>query len=142
MLSYIFCFAFCGLCISSSFISRKFILIISSSIFLLFFFFFFFGPHLWHMDVHRLGVEPELQLQDYATDAGHSHSHSNMGSGLHLLPTPQLVAMPDLNPLSGARDWICLLMDTSQVCNLLSHNLNSPLLHFFVFLSKSPIIQI
>ena len=32
------------------------------SIFLLFFFFFFFflGPHLWHMEVPRLGVKSEL----------------------------------------------------------------------------------
>ena len=27
-----------------------------------------------------------------------------------------------LNPLSGTRDWTCILTDTSWVCNLLSHN--------------------
>ena len=27
-----------------------------------FFFFVFLGPHLWHMEVPRLGVESELQL--------------------------------------------------------------------------------
>ena len=36
-----------------------------------FFFFFFFscflGPHLWHMEVPRLGVELELQLLAYTT---------------------------------------------------------------------------
>ena len=30
------------------------------------FFFFFLGPHLWHMEVSRLGVESELQLLAYA----------------------------------------------------------------------------
>ena len=28
---------------------------------------FFLGPHLWHMEVLRLGVELELQLQAYTT---------------------------------------------------------------------------
>ena len=32
-----------------------------------FFFFYFLGPHLWHMDVPRLGVESELHLQAYTT---------------------------------------------------------------------------
>ena len=30
-------------------------------------FFVFLGPHLWHMDVPRLGVESELQLLATAT---------------------------------------------------------------------------
>ena len=38
------------------------------------------------------------------------NSHSNAGSKLHLLPTPQLTA------LSKARDWTCILMDTSRLC--------------------------
>ena len=29
------------------------------------FFFFFLELHLWHMEVSRLGVKPELQLQAY-----------------------------------------------------------------------------
>ena len=32
------------------------------------------------------------------------------------------------NPLSQARDWTCILMDTSRVRNLMSHNRNSMLL--------------
>ena len=36
-----------------------------SHIFLLFF--FFLGPHLWHMEVPRLGVKLELQLPAYTT---------------------------------------------------------------------------
>ena len=36
--------------------------------FILFFFFFaLLGPHPWHMEVPRLGVESELQLLAYAT---------------------------------------------------------------------------
>ena len=31
-----------------------------------FFFFFFLGPHPWHMEVPRLGVQSELQLPAYA----------------------------------------------------------------------------
>ena len=34
---------------------------------LLFYFFVFLGPHLWHMEVPRLGVELELQLLNSAT---------------------------------------------------------------------------
>jgi len=41
------------------------------------------GPHRWHMEVPRLGGEKGC-------------SHSNTGSELHLQPTPQLTAMPDL----------------------------------------------
>ena len=33
----------------------------------LFFFFVFLGPHLWHMEVPRLGVQWELQLLVYTT---------------------------------------------------------------------------
>ena len=32
-------------------------------VFLIFIYFFFLGPHLWHMEVTRLGVELELQLR-------------------------------------------------------------------------------
>ena len=33
----------------------------------LFFPFFFLGPHLWYMEVPRLGVQSELQVPDYTT---------------------------------------------------------------------------
>ena len=45
-----------------------------------------------------------------AIAAGLYHSHGNVASKLHLRPT-QL-----LNPLSEARDWTCILMNTSRVC--------------------------
>ena len=39
-----------------------------------------------------------------STAASLNHSHSKAGSELHLQPTPQLMATPNLNPLSEARD--------------------------------------
>jgi len=67
-------------------LSRLFLMI-----FLLFFFYFLFlffvflGPHPWHTEVPRLGVELELQR----------HSHSNEESEPHLWPTSQFMAMLD-----------------------------------------------
>ena len=65
-----------------------------------------------------------------AAAAGLGNSHSNARSQPHLRPTPQLAAMLDCDSLSKARDWTCILMDTSQVLNPLSHNRNS--LNFFL----------
>ena len=42
-----------------------------------------------------------------AVATGPCHSHSHMGSELHLRPMPQL---------TKARDWTCVLMDTSRIC--------------------------
>ena len=56
------------------------------------FFFAFSGPHPWHMQVPRLGVESELQLQAYTTamampDPSHIYdlhkAHSNTRSLTH-----------------------------------------------------------
>ena len=76
------------------------------------FLFCFLGPHLWHMEVPKPGVELELELQLLA----------------YTTPT----AMPDLscvydlycnsgqhwilNPLSKTRGRTHILMDTSQIC--------------------------
>ena len=57
-----------------------------------FFFFGFLGPHLWHVEVCRLGVELELQLPAYdaatatwdpSTSANYTTAHSNTGSLTH-----------------------------------------------------------
>ena len=69
------------------------------------------------MEVPRLEVESELQLQAYLT-AWREFTcicslHSSLGQ--HLI----------LNPLSKARDGTCILMDTHQILNSLSHNRNS-----------------
>ena len=77
----------------------------------------FLGPHLW-MEVPRLGVEPELQLPAYATATAKPHL-SHICDLHHSLWQHQI-----LNPLSEARDRICILMDISQVCNMLSYNGN------------------
>ena len=79
------------------------------SFFFLFFFLVFLGPHPWHIEVPRLGVQSELQLPAYTI----------------------ATAMPDLrhvcdlhhsswqhqisNPLSEARDQTRIFMDTSGV---------------------------
>ena len=74
------------------------------------------------MEVPRLGAELELQLPAYTTatatwdlscvfDLHHSSRHCWI-----------------LNPLTEARDGTRILMDTSWVCSLLSHELCKPLL--------------
>ena len=73
-------------------------------------FFFFFGLFRASSWAYRCS-----QAQIRASAASRHHSHSNMGSELRLRPIPQLMAT-SLNPLSEARDWSCILMDTSQVC--------------------------
>ena len=55
-----------------------------------FFFFVFLGPHPWHMEVPRLGVESELQLLAYTT-------------------------CRILNSLSKVRDQTHILMNASRV---------------------------
>ena len=54
--------------------------------------FIFLGPYPWHMEVHRLGDKPELQLPAFAT------ATSNTGSKPRLQPTQQLTATPDPRP--------------------------------------------
>ena len=69
----------------------------------------FLGPHTWHREVPRLGVEVELQLLAYTTptarqDLSHicNPRHSSRQRWIH-------------NPLRGARDRTHVLMDTSQI---------------------------
>ena len=77
--------------------------------FFLFFVFVFLGPHLWPMEVPRLGVELELQLLAYITAAA--------------MPGPSCVCDQHhssghcwiLNARSEARDRTRFPMDTSWV---------------------------
>ena len=71
------------------------------------------------MEVSRLQVELELQLQAYTT-ATATQALSHICDLYHSSGQRQI-----LNPLSEARDPTCILVDTRQVCNLLSHNGNS-----------------
>ena len=75
------------------------------------------------MEVPRIGVQLELQLWAYTTDTATLHL-SHMCNLHHSSRQHQI-----LNPLSQARDQTYVLMDSSQVHNLLSHSGNS----FFFF---------
>ena len=67
------------------------------------------GPHLWHMEVPRLGVKSELQLLAYAiATATWDPSHT-----CDLYHRSRQSWIP--NPLGVARDRTCVLMDTGQV---------------------------
>ena len=78
---------------------------------LVFFLFFFLGPHPKHMESPRLGVKSKLLLPAYTTaiatwDSSHicNPHHSSRQCCI-------------LNPLSEARDWTRVLMDTSRFIN-------------------------
>ena len=84
-----------------------------------FFSFFFLGPHPQHMEVPRLRVKSELQLPTYTT-ATEMQDPSRV-CGLHHSSWQCWI----LNPQSKASDQTWILMDASQIRNLLSHNGNS-----------------
>ena len=87
------------------FIPRCFILF-DEIVFFNFLFFVFLGPHPWHMEVPRLGVE---QLQAFTTfTATWDPSHVR---GLHHRSWEPWI----LNPLSEVRNRTHILMDTSGV---------------------------
>ena len=71
------------------------------------------------MEVPRLGVESELQLLTYATTTA-MRDLSHVCDLHHSSQQCQI-----LNPLSEARDRTYILMDTSQVLNVLGCNGNS-----------------
>ena len=78
------------------------------SFFWFFFFFFgFVGPHLWHMEVPRLGVESQLPAYTTAT-ATWDLSYI---CGLHR--SSWQCQVPD--PLSKVRDRTFILLATSQI---------------------------
>ena len=89
----------------------------------IFFFFFLFGPHLWHMEIPRLGVESELQLPAYtiapatpdpATSVTCTAACSNTGSLTHS-------ARPGIEST--------FLWTQGLVLNPLSHNRNYPIFY-------------
>ena len=73
------------------------------------FFFFFCLSGLQHMELPRLGVESELQLQAYTT-ATAMPDLSHVCNLHHSLQQHWI-----LNPLREARDQTSILMDTSEV---------------------------
>ena len=89
------------------------------------FFFFFLGPPLLHMQVPRLEVESELQLQVYNTAMAMPHPSCIF----HLCCILRQWGI--LNPLREARDGAHILMDTIWFCNLpqRSHNVSHNVSH-------------
>ena len=79
-----------------------------SADFVFVFVFCFLGPHPWHMEVSRLGVDLELQLPVYTTVT--ATSVPSLICDLHHSSRPCQV----LNPLGEARDQTCGLMDTHR----------------------------
>ena len=77
--------------------------------FLCLFCFVFLGLHLQHMHVPKLGVESELKLPAYTT----ATAPWDPGCVCSLCHSSRQCQI--LNPLSGARDQTCILMDTSWV---------------------------
>ena len=61
------------------------------------------------MEISRLGIEPEVQLLTYAT-ATATLDPSQICDLHHSSRQHQI-----LNPLSGAKDWTHILMDTSHI---------------------------
>ena len=79
------------------------------------------------MEFPRLGVESELQLLAYPTAT--ATQDLSCVCNLHHSSWQRLI----LNPVSEARDWTRILMDTSRVCNPLSHDGNSRMFLFLYF---------
>ena len=75
--------------------------------------------HTGHLEVPRLGIKSELQLQAYTTTT--ATRDLSCICDLHC----SLWQFQILNPLSEARDQTLILMDTSQVLNPLTHSGNS-----------------
>ena len=75
------------------------------------FYFVFLGLHLWHMEVHRLGVELEQSLLPYTTATATATPDLRHSWDLRHSSWQRWI----LNPMSKTRDWIHVLMDTSWV---------------------------
>ena len=75
------------------------------------FFFWFLGPHLWHMNVLRLGVESGLQLRAYTTATATTTQDLSHVWDIHHSSWQRRIP----NLLSEARDWTHNLMVTSQI---------------------------
>lgn len=80
------------------------------------------------MEIPRLETESELQLPAYTTAIA-TWDPSDIWDLHH-----SSWQRPILNPLSEARDQTCILMDTSWILNLLSHDGNSAVNSFFYYL--------
>ena len=73
------------------------------------FLFSFFVPYPWHMELHRLGIQLELQLLACAT----ATAIRDLSHVCNLHHSSQQCRT--LSPLSKARAQTCILVDTSWV---------------------------
>ena len=89
------------------------------------FFFCFLGLYSWHMEVPRLGVKSVLQLPAYAT----ATAMEDLSLICNLHHSSQQLRI--LNPLSKARDWTHILMDTSWICSRWATT-GPPVLYFYM----------
>ena len=76
----------------------------------LFIYFCFLGLHAQHMEAPRLGAELELQLLAYTTATATATRDVSRVFNLHYSLWQRQIP----EPLSEARDRICILIDTSQ----------------------------
>ena len=99
--------------------------------------FFFLGPHLWHMEVPRLGAESELQLPAYATAT--ARRDPSCICNIHHSSWQYWI----LYPQSKARDWTHNLMVPSQISFCCSTT-GTPLIHFllFIYFTSNTLIQL
>ena len=79
-------------------------------IFLFFFFFFFLFSFFGPPGAYR-NFPARCWIRAAAVSLHHSHSNSNTISKPHLWHSSQQYRI--LNPLSDARDWTCIVMDTT-----------------------------
>ena len=112
----------CSNSVNNNLLSHSFVGL-KSKIRVLSFFSFYLVLHLQHMEVPRLGTGLELQPLAYATAT--AMRDLSFVCNLHCSSWQLWI----LNLPRGARDQTQILMDTSRVCNLLSHNGNSPGYH-------------
>ena len=98
-------------CISplTLFVLKIVLIILGSSFIYVFVSVVYLGPHQWHMEVPRLGIESELQLLAYTTAT--AMPDPSRLCDLHQNSQQCWI----LNPLSKARDQTCELMDTSWI---------------------------
>ena len=78
-------------------------------VFIYLFIYLFLGLHLWHIEISRLGVESELQLQAYTTAT--ATQDMSCVCDLHHSSRQRWI----LNLLSEARDWTRIFMFTGQI---------------------------
>ena len=98
-------------------------------------FFFFLGPHLWHMEVPRLGVQSELQLPAYTT----ATATPDMSRICNLYHISGQCLILKLKPLSEARDRTCNLIVLSRICFCCTM-MGTPGFHDFYWLNNNSYI--